>query len=263
MSRAKSARQPTTAPKVLRPFRPPRFPSVYLHGKAILVWKVLLYTLPIDALLLSTTIRVPRAPLTTAVVAAALLAFLFGFRERIFSSLSWLRSARKSLLSTYAKVGAILCVVLIVVELLVRFSKFGMYAPAAVLVIAIPAIFAVRKGLRETKQRNDALERDRVLWVNQINIQNFFLAITPMFAARFISFAGTLISLGEPNPLIGYSVSTILSLFLLLGAYPLKEHFVVACSGCGHWTSRALQNLGFCPLCAVEKFEVVENSAAE
>ena len=243
---------------MLIPFRPPRYTSLYLHHRAQQLWRILFYTLPLDTLLLLIPGQVPGNALDVPIIIAALIALMLTVREWVFSLLQRGREFRDTWIKPYVAIGAVLIAGLSVFEVLFRAHKAGAQAIVVALIVALPTIIAVRRMIRETNARNKSFEQDRVLWVNQINIQNFIIAVLPMAAARAVSILGVLRCLSSDNPWLWYALPLSFSLVLLIASYPAREHFVVTCSNCGQWTTRALKGLGFCPSCAVEKFEVLD-----
>lgn len=232
------------------------------------VWRVLLVSIPFDLLLLSA--QAPGlvgeklvAVLQIAAPALLCVSALFLFRTSLWNALQLLLDLQRNVarLSTRHSTLALLGVLLLIgVELVLKFGRYGFIALVAVGFVLIRAALALRKTFEEQRQRYQAIERDSVLALEISNRQLFLFSVIPLFAARIATLAVALASMSHEHSLALWAPYAAAAVVLLFAFCPQQEDFIITCRRCARWTSKALERKGCCPVCAREEFQVRETT---
>lgn len=231
--------------------------------QAQLFWKVALASLPLDALLatLRLDLHLPAKTLANLQFASyglLVAASLFLFRESVTTAIEKLHDFRRFVLNLKLYQSRLILLgigLVIAVELAYRFGNFGWVAFAAAALIALRAARSVSKTFKKQHERYRALEQDKTLLLDALNAQLFVLSIFPIVTARLAALVSAIVALATSQSLGDWLPVGMTSLVLLLAVMPQEEDFIARCPRCSRWTSRALKQRGYCPVCAREQFQ--------
>ncbi len=259
-----SQEQAASDQKTVGVFRPIRFTSFHYFERANLIYTFLLFSLPLDSLIvfwqfdLNTEIA---NMFNMATIPLLLLALLFLAKNRVFNALTGLSNFQRRLSfenKTYAWILGGIIVLLSVVKFAGSFERLSMVSIIFFFCVLIGAGTATYKAIIDKFNFDLRLSLDRVLWVEHMNRQIFALSVVPLFLIRLFSLFGALkvsaLDLGIVN-YISYLITSALLMCLLA---PEQYQFQMPCKKCSMLTSRALQQLEGCPACAREIFELRE-----
>lgn len=248
------------------PIRRVSRPSALYFQRAERWWHIAAISLPVDALILllipSGTIPISSVDLTDGFALLGILAIAGLFRDSTLRILEKLWSTRGKLADFRHRHGKTLIIVftlLAAFEAILHFGQFGWIVIAAVAFVSYRAFGELSRLLRESRSREEQIDRDRLLLLEQRNLQVFYLVITPILAARL--YVGIAAVAASQQPLtadrwLEYLTVFAIGLVSLLALRPELETFVTRCPRCARPGSRVLASLGGCPACARESFQV-------
>lgn len=244
-------------------------PSILYFNRAERWWHIAAVSLPIDALFLLLITPGAFPPLSTdffeqcaIVLGAVALAGLF--RDTMLRVLETVWGGRGKLSEFRRRYGRTLIIgftILAAAEAFIHFGQFGWLVLAAVGVVSMRAFHELSKLLQEARAREDLLDRDKLILLEQRNFQVFCVVITPILAARLYGFIGAIAATQQTLPetrWTAYLTAFVLGLAGLLALRPEREDFVTRCPRCSRPGSRVLRSFGGCPDCTREQFQITE-----
>lgn len=223
------------------------------HTLLTMVWKVLFYSLLLDAILLLRAGPVFSSDITTelsTLCALAVLPFLNQFRiAQSLARLRDLQQAKKHLLTGATKLIIIVfCFVLVMLKLQ-RIDYFASIKGVifSLFIVCWGALLIYSKIKNHRLAHHDS-DDDSWLQILAWERQSVFLNIVPLFLARGVSFIPSLSS-SVTDISWGTYIQTISSALLLLMLRPKREHYLGHCSTCLSVVPIAFVQYGKCPFC--------------
>lgn len=247
-------------------------PSGFYLSRAQRWWRAATVSLPLDALVVMfLPASFPPGPameslfrLQMVCLAAAALGL---FRENIFELLERIWLGRTTIAEYRKRYGPYVIaafVALSLVELYIQLGSFGWIVVVIIIAASLRSIGEIRRTLAASRERDSAFKRDRLLLLEERNLQVFLLAAAPILGARLFGLTGAVLAAAEALPerrFEGYLTAALPALVLLLSLYPHREHFIARCPRCARAGSRVLASLGGCPACAREEFQIKDEPA--
>lgn len=235
--------------------------------RALQVWRIALLTLPLDVLLVLYELPLPTGFLESNLTdQAMIIAFVVGLmglgREWILDGIMLLRHKHDSLLSKpnswYVWLLAALLAGGGLLELLARTGIAGLLSLLLSVIVFAIWVFSTYHDVRKQLLEKAALDKNKILWAENVNAYIFNIVIVPIVLIRLLSFLAVLKSSLSGSIVFDFIPYFAASFFILLALIPTRELFIICCQRCSNWTSRALKYSGYCPACAREFFGVHE-----
>ena len=236
------------------------------------LWRIAIISLPVDALILLTLppyliANETIGGLRTLSLVCGALGLLGLCGDSLFRALELLWGTRRSVSDFRRRHGTALVVVftvLIGIEVILHFGQFGWIVLGILAVIGIRAFRELSRLLEESQAREAAIDRDRLILLEQRNTQVFGLNVAPILAARLYGFFGAVCASQVSSG--GEKWGSYLTVFVvtcagLLALAPEPHQFIDRCPRCSRRGSRVLRSLGGCPACLREEFQIKTASA--
>ena len=222
------------------------------------IWLICLTSLPFDILVFFSfkgALEKPAAG-NFALVILLCLAILALFRQEVFLGAALFRHIRDRILFRSTRIAVVILLFLILASVFVDawFRHHGsggmsfLLPLVAVLAAAVPAFNTVRERVHRLQRKS----RNRLIWVEELDKQRFFLLLLPLVPSRLISLCA---ALTVPDKFY-FSLYFLTSILLLLHSEPRENDFFVLCRRCLSRTSRSLAGMRYCPDCARISFHV-------
>jgi hypothetical protein len=231
--------------------------------QAFRIWKGMLYTIPVDALILDLTL--PAAGIDTlymldlGLIGLMVLSLLLSFKSFVFAARAGILQVQNRVSTLDERLGRLLIYgvigILVLLEVLGRLSRFNLLSIVVALLIGLSTGSTFYHGLIERRQYDKRVKRDRLLWLANSNRQIFLLVIVPLIPARAVCLLGAVRVMLAHEGLIDFLPFAAASAGLLIALSPQREHFLINCSRCQSWASRALASEGHCTLCARDRYQ--------
>lgn len=254
------------------PIRRVTRPSGAYFQRAERWWHIAAVSLPVDALLLlllpSGAIPLLINGLTNRLmIGLGVLALAGLFRDSAIELLEALWSKRGKVLELRQRYGKPLIVVftlLAAIEAVLHFGQFGWVVIAVVGVVSYRAFHELSKLLKESRAREERLDHDKIILLEQRNFQVFCIVVAPILAARAYVFVGAIVASQYALPeerWREYLTIFALGFIGLLALRPQSTEFITHCPRCSRPGSRVLSSFGGCPACSREDFVIGSNEA--
>lgn len=240
-----------------------RFTSYFYFQRSLNLWRLLIASLPFDALLASrdlhdTPLAAQADQVRGLLVALLVAVFLCDARSQLFTLGERISGFRKQLEQRtrrfqWLAIGFILAA--IVADLAAKMantSVLQILAVSAVVLVVSARRFA--RDLKEVRARSQRLQDDTALWIETENRKVFLITAVPLALARAVSLGGAFLASISDDPIRTYLVWLAAATALLLGGIPKREDFIIACPRCGNWTSKVLHRMRKCPSCTPADF---------
>ncbi|RMG39778.1 MAG: hypothetical protein D6719_12495 [Candidatus Dadabacteria bacterium] len=231
--------------------------SLTYYQRADKLWHLIIYTLPIDLLLLF-YIDDSTIPLNNTFSWPLLLVLVFIATAGIFkNSIMDLFSRLRYHVRTHKQSNNYLTLIVILIvglgtllEIMVVSGKHLFNSLFLIAFVVLAATPTVIKQVKEVRDHLKILREDSAALLNSVNHQCFLSVIIPIISARFIALVAALTVINGDADIMLYVISALLSLMLLVIQKPEVEQFLIVCKGCAHRVARVLTYRHMCPECA-------------
>jgi len=224
------------------------------------IWRILLFTVPADILLLAVDISFLDVshlaelcrkvlPLLMVLALSALL------REPILDFVVLLGKTQGRFYEWSSKYSLLLLAAagfIVFAEIAFKLGSLDLVSLLIAAVVTVSAVKSIKDSLKAKHEHQEKLKDEPLLWLEEADAKVFWLSVIPMAAARLISVVGTVLVVCQNGMLLVFFAYILTAVFLLLELEPLQEHFLIYCKRCGQRTSRALKSSGRCPSCERE-----------
>jgi hypothetical protein len=194
------------------------------------------------------------------------IAFIGLFRESLLEILELLWGKSGGLTEFRRRHGTLLILLftaLVMFETVIHFGQFGWIVVGIVALVGLRSFRELSRLLDESKSRQSAIDRDRLILLDQRNAQVFWTIILPILAVRLYGLLGAVCASqggAAGDRWLEYGMIFAVAGLGLLALLPHPEHFILRCPRCSRRGSRVLRSLGGCPACAREEFQVRKNT---
>ena len=234
-----------------------------LLAKARKIWRICLFSLPLDLLVLAIPFTLPDfkyngVTLLNIAVLLSLIGLIALFRDTVIEQIVNFRRIQARLGKHNDIVAPILAAIAVLCtlgSLIPKFVDAGVLPTVGLVGFILFAIFAFKKHLLDGSEQEKNISTDLAQWGNQLDQQIFNFIFASLICVRLISPFAIVHSVLIGAPLLVPLLFWLVGLLFLLAIYPEQRDLVSHCPSCSRWTSRALTEGASCPECS-DRFEL-------
>jgi len=232
--------------------------GIHFLRRSLDIWQLILWSFVLDIVVFAILSELKpdglrSFPLNQTLIAAIAVAAFGTLRGSVITFSDLVRTTQMKLSGSKKVLPWLIVITLVpVVEFLIKLSEKGITSSIIFLLVPVVAAFSMFRQVQQRRQQETSYDQDAVLRIEELNKQNFVIAIVPMVCARLAGFVGTLIAVISDNQISMFVMYQALGLVLLANLRPITEQFLIRCVRCAGWASRPFKHYHCCPACSTD-----------
>jgi hypothetical protein len=232
--------------------------GIYYLRKSLHIWQLVLWSFALDILLFAVLSEVNATsmlalPINETLIGAIIVAVLGTMRGSVVSFSDTLRAAQFKFAKSKVALPLLIAIVLIPLgELVIKLGDIGASSMLILAAIIAAAGFSIYRQINLRREQNAQFERDAVSRIEELNKQNFVIALVPIVCARIVGLTGVFAALISENPILMFVLYETLAIVMYANLRPITDQFLIRCNRCASWASRPFKHYHCCPSCSTD-----------